>query len=152
MKKLLGILWGLIICAAITLLSGCSTTRTVTVRETHTDTLYRVREDTASTKRIVNIKDSISIKDSTVIHVDENGNVKGVDSWHWRNRYLYRSDSSDYYRQKVDSLTRAIRNDTEKCDRKVTKIAAPEVNGSGTLILILISAALAAAVWLMRKK
>lgn len=82
-----GIILGLLMCV---LLTGCTTTKYVTVPEYHTDTLRLSR----------NIRDSIYVHDST--YVREKGDTVTIERWHtaWRDRIV----RDTIYQSKRDSI------------------------------------------------
>lgn len=112
-SKFVGALWGMLLCLMVSMLAGCGAkkpavlTRTDSVRVTK-DTVYRDRivlryVERTKTDKAVN-------RDSTATTVDEEGNVKKTETWHWRDRYVENSlntlmkDSLETYKAKVDSL------------------------------------------------
>jgi hypothetical protein len=84
---IVAVILGLLLCA---LLSGCTTTKYVTVPEYHTDTLLLSR----------NIRDSIYVHDST--YVRERGDTVTIERWHtaWRDRIV----RDTIYQSKHDSI------------------------------------------------
>ena len=84
---IVAIILGLLMCA---LLSGCTTTKYVTVPEYHTDTLRLSR----------NIRDSIYVHDST--YVREKGDTVTIERWH--TRYVERTRTDTIYQSKRDSI------------------------------------------------
>ena len=78
---------GLLLCA---LLSGCTTTKYVTVPEYHTDTV-----------RVVKVQhDSLVLKDSVYIH--DKGDTILIEKWHTQYRDRWRTDT--IYQSKHDSI------------------------------------------------
>ena len=103
-KQLIGLLWALLICALITMLAGCTSTRYIPVKETVTDTVFRASDSLTRIRWVTHTVDSTVIHDSTVINRDASGNVTGTDRWHVRDRIVYRSDSLDRYKSLYASL------------------------------------------------
>lgn len=112
-SKFVGALWGMLLCLMVSLLTGCGAKKPAVL--TRTDSV-RVAKDTVYRDRIVlryvertNTDRTVS-RDSTATTVDEEGNVKKTDTWHWRDRYVENSlntlmkDSLEAYKAKVDSL------------------------------------------------
>ena len=58
MKQIIGFLWGLLVCALISMFTGCTTTKYVTVPEYH----YK------DSVRVVNHRDSIYSRDSIFVY------------------------------------------------------------------------------------
>ena len=95
--------------------TGCSTTKTVVERDTVT--IVQNQGDSVITDSKISIKDSVRIKDSTVVHVNENGDVIKTESWHNREHISITKDSTSYYRAKYDSLYTAytkLRNEKKQ--------------------------------------
>lgn len=84
---IVAVILGLLLCA---LLSGCTTTKYVTVPEYHTDTLRQV------TVR----HDSVMVHDS--IHVSEKGDTVRIERWH--TQYRDRIVRDTVYQSKHDSI------------------------------------------------
>ena len=83
----LGLLVAVLLCA---LLSGCTTTKYVTVPEYHTDTL-----------RVVKVQhDSLVLKDS--VYITEKGDTVLIEKWHTQYRDRWRTDT--VYQSKTDSI------------------------------------------------
>jgi uncharacterized protein YuzE len=104
MKKLLLLI-------TISLLASCTTTRYVSVPEYHTDTLYKARTDSIRWRVVTNVIDSLNVRDSVILRVNDKGEVTGKDTWHWRDRFRSEKDSTDYYKSRLDSLSH-IKTDT----------------------------------------
>lgn len=102
---LLGGLLGLAACALIDLLlCSCRSVRYVPVETVRTDTVYKARRDSAAWAWRTIVKDSVRLRDSTVLVVDTAGNVVRTGEWHWRDRIVTAKDSSAYWRGVADSL------------------------------------------------
>ena len=83
----IGLLVAVLLCA---LLSGCTTTKYVTVPEYHTDTL-----------RVVKVQhDSLVLKDS--VYITEKGDTVLIEKWHTQYRDRWRTDT--VYQSKTDSI------------------------------------------------
>lgn len=80
MEWLKGLLWGLLACLLITLLAGCKTVKYVPVETVRTDSIF-IR-DSLVVNTIIHYKDSLRIKDSTVIVLDTAGNVISKEKYH----------------------------------------------------------------------
>ena len=75
---------------AIFFLTGCTTTKVVTVPEVHTDTTYITQHQ----------RDSIWLHDS--IHVTERGDTIRIERWH--TKYISKEVHDTLYRTKTDSI------------------------------------------------
>ena len=75
---------------ALFFLTGCTTTKVVTVPEVHTDTTYITQHQ----------RDSIWLHDS--IHVTERGDTIRIERWH--TKYIEREVHDTLYRAKTDSI------------------------------------------------
>lgn len=122
---------------AICLLHGCTTTKYVPVKEVHTDTVYKARIDSVRYHTVTSYKDSINVHDSIVIRAD------GKDTWHWRDRIVYKQDSVDYYRAMCDSLISAKSDTIPKIQvvtKEVSKLNAWQkiIQGIGYISLLVV--------------
>ena len=142
--------------ATLALISvGCSTTKTIVERDTVT--VYQERGDSVNIVTKTNIKDSVRIKDSTVVHVNENGDVVKTESWHDREHITSVSDSTQFYKEQYAALMASYTRLKEE-NRKTTNAALTtgqklrsEAKGIG--IGIIIGFLLALVLWLaLRKK
>lgn len=93
----------LIAAAFVLLLSGCTTTKYIPVKETHTDTVYKARIDSIKWIEKTRLVDSVRWRDSVSTIVDAKGNITRTDTWHWRDRTSSNSDSLLYYKSKLYS-------------------------------------------------
>ncbi len=109
----------------IFLLSGCSTKQHI-VRETLIDTIYLSKSDTVIKEIKKIVKDSTNVRskqdkrDSTVIKVDDAGNIKMAEFYHFTNN----SDTVYVYREQSDSLgilKKELSELREKYDHKSTE-------------------------------
>lgn len=80
--------------AVAMLLSGCRTTRVVTVTENHTDTL-RINQQQ---------RDSIWLHDSIYLHEYQRGETLYVERTQWRVKYVERVRVDTVYHARVDSV------------------------------------------------
>lgn len=120
-----GLAWGLLACLAIALVSGCTATRYVPVEQTHTEYVTRTVRDTVVQERIVEkavstaVTQTSLVRDSVATVVDEQGNVKRTDAWHWRDTERDTQtekvlrDSLAVMKTRCDSLAASV-NDTKK--------------------------------------
>lgn len=120
-----GVMWGLFACLVITLIFGCTTTKYVPVEQTHTEYVTRTVRDTVVQERIVEramstaVVQTSRVRDSVATVVDELGNVKRTDAWHWSDTQhdtqteKVLRDSLTALRTRCDSLTASV-NDTKK--------------------------------------
>lgn len=142
--------------ATLALISvGCSTTKTIVERDTVT--VYQERGDSVNIITKTNIKDSVRIKDSTVVHVNENGDVVKTESWHDREHITSVSDSTQFYKEQFAALTASYTRLKEE-KRKTSNAALTtgerlKYGGKGAFVGIIIGFLLALALWLaLRKK
>jgi hypothetical protein len=107
MSNLKSILWNISMLAVLAILicplHGCTTTKYVPVKETHTDTVYKARKDSVKWIEKIHYVDKEKSKDSTATTLDAKGNITRTDTWHWRDRTSSNSDSLLYYKFKLDS-------------------------------------------------
>ena len=75
---------------ALFFLTGCTTTKVVTVPEVHTDTTYITKHQ----------RDSVWLHDS--IHVTERGDTIRIERWH--TKYISKEVHDTLYRAKTDSI------------------------------------------------
>jgi hypothetical protein len=76
------------------LLGSCTTTRTVTVTERHTDTLRVTQHQ----------RDSIYIRDSTYVSEQQRGDTILLTTTKWLTKYIERLSHDTIYRARVDSI------------------------------------------------
>ena len=107
MKKLIILLVILVLSMIMAVISSCTTTKYVPMKEVVIDTVYRQSDSIIRYRWITNTKDSTVIHDSTVINRDASGNVTGTDRWHSRDRYVYKSDSLDHYKELYSKLLKS---------------------------------------------
>ena len=79
---------------AVLLLSSCTTTRTVTVPEVHTDTLMVTQHS----------RDSIYVHDSVWVNQWQAGDTIYRESTKWRTQYIERLSHDTIYKSKTDSV------------------------------------------------
>lgn len=83
---------------------SCSTTKLIPVETVKTDTIYKARKDSINFITRLNVKDSLKIKDSVVIHINDAGAIIGKDTWHWKEHSNITADSTFYYKTALDSV------------------------------------------------
>ena len=88
------IFWVLLIALMAALLSGCRSTKYITVPEVHTDTLYQARIE----------KDSIWLHDSVFVNQWQSGDTVYLTSYKWQTKYVERLRLDTIYRARVDSV------------------------------------------------
>lgn len=139
-SKFVGALWGMLLCLMVCLLTGCGAKKPAVLTRTDSVRVTKVAKDTAYRDRIVlryvertNTDRTVS-RDSTATTVDEEGNVKKTDTWHWRDRYVENSlnmlmkDSLEAYKAKVDSLASIGRSSNDVPVPTVRKLSWWERN------------------------
>ena len=114
--KFVGALWGMLLCLMVSMLAGCGAKKPAVLTRTDSVRVTKVVKDTVYWNRIVlryverAKTDKTVNRDSTATTVDEDGNVKKTEAWHWKDRYVENSlntlmkDSLEMYKAKVDSL------------------------------------------------
>lgn len=124
-SKFVGALWGMLLCQMVSLLAGCGAKKPAVLTRTDSVRVTKVAKGTVSRDRIVlryverTNTDKTWSRDSTATTVDEEGNVKKTDIWHWRDRYVENSlntlmkDSLETYKAKVDSLANIGRRNND---------------------------------------
>ena len=123
--KFVGALWGMLLCLMVSMLAGCGAKKPAVLTRTDNVRVTKVAKDTVYRDRIVlryvertNTDRTVS-RDSTATTVDEDGNVKKTDTWHWMDRYVENSlntlmkDSLEAYKAKVDSLSNIGRKNND---------------------------------------
>lgn len=88
------IMWVLGFLLAVWLLGSCTTTRTVTVTERHTDTLRVTQHQ----------RDSIYVHDSTYVSEQQRGDTILLTTTKWLTKYIERLSHDTIYRARVDSI------------------------------------------------
>ena len=84
----------IIILAAVAMLTGCRTTKYVTVPEHHTDTVYQVKQQ----------RDSVWLHDSVFVHEYTKGDTIFRDRDRWHTHYVERLTVDTFYESRVDSV------------------------------------------------
>ena len=165
--KLLGLVWGVGVCFLLWMVCGCASrkpivltvTDTVRVERHVTDTVYRDRTVTKTVQSATS--ERTSRRDSTSTTVDEQGNVRRTDSWHWlsseretRMLELLR-DSLGIYKAKADSLAAVASRNRDvpvPVERKLSwwkrNVEVPLRTGVATVVGIAI---ISIIIWLIRK-
>ncbi len=115
----------MLLCMMVSLLAGCGAKKPAVLTRTDSERVTKVANDTVYRNRIVlryverAKTDKTVSRDSTSTTVDEEGNVKKTDNWHWRDRYVENSlntlmkDSLEMYKAKVDSLANIGRKNND---------------------------------------
>lgn len=134
--------------------TGCSTTKTIVERDT---VIVKEKQgDSVSIDHRVNIKDSVRIKDSTVVHVNENGDVVKTESWHDREHISSVSDSTQFYKQQYAALmasyTRLKEESRKTANAALTTGEKLLSEAKGALVGIVIGILLAVILWLAWRK
>lgn len=88
------IFWVLLIALMAALLSGCRSTKYITVPEVHSDTLYQARVE----------KDSVWLHDSVFVNQWQSGDTVYLTSYKWQTKYVERLRLDTIYRARVDSV------------------------------------------------
>lgn len=86
------------------IIGSCSRKIYVPIEKTSIDTIYKNRTDSVKWIEKTRIVDSVRWRDSVSTTVDENGNVKRIDTWHWRDRTSLSNDSLLFYKLRLDSV------------------------------------------------
>ncbi len=80
-------------------LSGCGSHKALEESESRDSaSVSNQAEDSVNIVQLIQIKDSVRLKDSTVIITDSAGNVKQIKEMHWVSEYHYKEDSTYYYK------------------------------------------------------
>lgn len=166
-KALTGLVCGVGVCFLLWMVCGCAsrkplvltTTDTVRVERYITDTVYRDRTVTKTVQSATS--ERTSRRDSTSTVVDEQGNVRRTDSWHWlsseketRMMEMLR-DSLGIYKAKADSLAAVASRNRDvpvPVERKLSwwerNVEVPLRNGVAAAVGIAI---ISVIIWLIRK-
>lgn len=134
--------------------TGCSTTKTVVERDT---VIVKEKQgDSVSIDHKVNIKDSVRIKDSTVVHVNERGDVVKTETWHDREHISSISDSTQYYREQYAALLASytrLREESQKtANAALTTKEKLHSEAKGIGIGIIVGLLIALALWFALRK
>ncbi len=95
------------LCAfAVIFFASCGTKKVATpsVQLTNLEVEHNNRWDSIGQYNVINIRDSVRIKDSIVTHVDASGNVVKQEIWHSKESTHEKMDSSSYWHERFDSL------------------------------------------------
>lgn len=115
----------MLLCLMVSLMTGCGAKKPAVLTRTDSVRVTKVQRDTLWKERLVlryveSAKtDRTLVRDSTATTVDEEGNVKKTEAWHWRNRYVENSlntlmkDSLETYKAMVDSLANIGRKNND---------------------------------------
>lgn len=97
-RIVIGMLWGVLICALLhVLLSGCASRRVMVGGSTHrTDTVYRMNM----------VRDTVLVKDSVLVSIFSAGDTvyKTREVWRWRDRTNVRVDTVYKNAVRVDTV------------------------------------------------
>ena len=144
----------MIIAFLCVLLFGCSKTVYVPVESIRTEYKDRIIKDTTSSKELVNIKDSIIFRDSTVTIVDDKGNILRTEIYKWRDSFFNSNRLLEIWKAKYDSL-RYIKQDTIRVpfpvEKQLTKWQQFKMDIGGISIGV-ICVLLIIVIWLIFKK
>lgn len=130
----------MLLCMMVSMLAGCGAKKPAVLTRTDSVRVTKAAKDTVYWDRIVlryvertNMDKTVN-RDSTATTVDEAGNVKKTDTWHWRDRYVENSlntlmkDSLEAYKAKVDSLANIDRSHNDVPVPTVRKLSWWERN------------------------
>jgi hypothetical protein len=134
MKKII------IIMAAVAMLTGCRTTKYVTVPEHHTDTVYQVKQQ----------RDSVWLHDSVFVHEYTKGDTIFRDRDRWHTHYVERLTVDTFYQSRVDSVPVPYEV-VKEVEKKLTWWQQARIH-MGELLLALIAAAAGIGLWRLKKK
>ena len=136
MKRLLIILWSVILAVCLVLLSACTTTKYITVPVTHTDTLYVTKHQ----------RDSINVRDS--IYIKDRGDTVWIERWH--TKYVERLRTDTLIEHRTDTVSVPVEVQV-KVPRRLTWWQQTRMHAGELLFALLIGAA-AFAVWRLKRK
>jgi len=102
-KLFTSVIIGLLLIVIATVLSACKT-QYVPVEVIKTEYRDRIIKDSARQREVVNIRDSVRYKDSTVIVVNQQGDVVKTEVYKWRDRFLNSTHLLEQLQTKYDSL------------------------------------------------
>lgn len=136
MKRLLIILWSVILAVCLVLLSACTTTKYITVPVTHTDTLYVTKHQ----------RDSINVRDS--IYIKDRGDTVWIERWH--TKYVERLRTDTLIEHLTDTVSVPVEVQVE-VPRRLTWWQQTRMHAGELLFALLIGAA-AFAVWRLKRK
>ena len=130
----------IIIMAAVAMLTGCRTTKYVTVPEHHTDTVYKVKQQ----------RDSVWLHDSVFVHEYTKGDTIFRDRDRWHTQYVERLTVDTFYQSRVDSVLMPYEV-VKEVAKKLTWWQQARIH-MGELLLALIAAAAGIGLWRLKKK
>lgn len=136
MKRLLIILWSVILAVCLVLLSACTTKKYVTVPVTHTDTLYVTNHQ----------RDSINVRDS--IYIKDRGDTVWIERWH--TKYVERLRTDTLIEHLTDTVSVPVEVQVE-VPRRLTWWQQTRIHAGELLFALLIGGA-AFAVWRLKRK
>lgn len=130
----------IIIMAAVAMLTGCRTTKYVTVPEHHTDTVLQVKQQ----------RDSVWLHDSVFVHEYTKGDTIFRDCDRWHTHYVERLTVDTFYQSRVDSVLMPYEV-VKEVAKKLTWWQQARIH-MGELLLALIAAAAGIGLWRLKKK
>lgn len=130
----------IIILAAVAMLTGCRTTKYVTVPEHHTDTVLQVKQ----------LRDSVWLHDSVFVHEYTKGDTIFRDRDRWHTHYVERLTVDTFYQSRVDSVLMPYEV-VKEVAKKLTWWQQARIH-MGELLLALIAAAAGIGLWRLKKK
>lgn len=166
MKACFWALVGMTLMVLLALFTSCSKKVYVPLETVRTDTLYVAKRDSVHivdslvTHHVVSVRDSVAVHDSTVVIMDEHGNVKERlvvryrDRWHTSADNLSLQREISRYKAENDSL-RASKSQREEVpvpvERKLTAWERIKVRAGGWAmsLCIVLSAVIA---WMVKRR
>lgn len=130
----------IIILAAVAMLTGCRTTKYVTVPEHHTDTVLQVKQ----------LRDSVWLHDSVFVREYMKGDTIFRDRDRWHTHYVERLTVDTFYQSRVDSVLMPYEV-VKEVAKKLTWWQQARIH-MGELLLALIAAAAGIGLWRLKKK
>lgn len=129
----------IIILAAVAMLTGCRTTKYVTVPEHHTDTVLQVKQQ----------RDSVWLHDSVFVHEYTKGDTIFRDRDRWHTHYVERLTVDTFYQSRVDSVLLPYEV-AKEVPRELTRWQRARIH-MGELLLALIAAAAGFGLWRLKR-
>ena len=115
---------GIVILLVVASFCSCTTKRTITetvIRDSvNIRDSIRVKDSTIITNKVV-IRDSVRIKDSTVVVVDSAGNVKQIKEYHSEKVHHAEKDSTAFYKNLLNDVVHELVK--ERDSKKEAKVA-----------------------------
>lgn len=129
----------IIILTAAAMLTGCRTTKYVTVPEHHTDTVLQVKQQ----------RDSVWLHDSVFVHEYTKGDTIFRDRDRWHTHYVERLTVDTFYQSRVDSVLLPYEV-VKEVPRELTRWQRARIH-MGELLLALIVAAAGFGLWRLKR-